>query len=267
MALSISQITEIAAIASSRAPSLIHSTAVLSNTHLQKYLSCSRHQFSHWFQQLNELANIGSTHGPLAPNPRRYNIFQEIFATEILTRVWATILVAHGRLQYRAGPEQLATHVVQNHNAISHRVLSMLNADLDISMSELAKINHFRRKSERWTNVLINHIGLTYEIVDFLHNQTDSKNTAASHLGRFARAVEEPICSLFQSTIRSAFSLHSGLLSPQTTSLAKLILRELPENDTDRQHSLSFSSSNGLSNATPPRLRLSKRVSLLPKQS
>ncbi len=234
MVFNISQLAEIAVVASSRTQFVIQSQSSLSSTHLQSLWNCCRKLSTNWYQQLNELTmSLHMGDGPSGSEAEDHSraLFHEIFVSEMLIRVWATALVGHGRIHLHTTAEHVARQVVDNLTGISGRALSLLNQDDSLPLLDAALINRLRRKTERWTDVLIGHSGRFAKTLDFAHDPAEAADISELNLRRFARAIDEPVCLLLRASIRTAFEKVPYQTSALAAELAQLILAELPESD------------------------------------
>ncbi len=271
MVFSISQLAEIAVLASARSQVVIQSQTALSASHLQNLWSQSRKLSVSWYQQLNELAlnaqlpNVLPEAENTPDNGRELSsLLHEIFVTEMLVRVWATALVGHGRVHLHTTAEHISRQVVSNHSSLSERALSLLNQDDPLPLLEVAQIGRLRRKTERWTDVLIGHSGRFAKTLDFAHDPAEAADVADLNLRRFARAIDEPVCLLLRASIRTAFEKLPYQVSTLAADLAQLILAELPESDELDPQTLTGAGAADARNSKRSRLNFAKRPHDLP---
>lgn len=85
-------------------------------------------------------------------------ISAQLFATELTSRVWATVLAGIDQQTGKNDLTRIATNVVSGLLQIRHRVMSLLMAVANNAESRVAAIERLRRKCDRWTDLLIGHI-------------------------------------------------------------------------------------------------------------
>jgi hypothetical protein len=211
MQLTLRQIAETAAFASARSTSLIEGREPFSESHLQEYWRCSRGRLIDWTRQLDELSERAS----YTPRDQHEEIWQaaepvcsEIFVTEILTRVWATVLGARDvhRNDRAVGP--IGVHTFKGHMQIRNRAMSLILHELNVPISQLAGVDRLRRRSERWSDLLIGHLVINYQLDEFAFESSRSIEFGQTQIKEILRATDEPVWEFIQTGLRLAFPGH-----------------------------------------------------------
>ena len=217
MSLSLRQLAETAALASSRANLVIESSSGISDTKLQDYWTNCRSRCSEWFRKLDTFSSRLNSE----PSENHQSIWQElepllneVFVSEILTRVWAAVLTASDqrRDQKLAGP--IARHTVSSHIEARHRAMTLMVDGPQISLTELARVDRVRRKAERWTDLLLGHLILNYGMHELAFEPDRATDFAQSQVREIVRATDEPVWEFVQVGIRLAFNGLAGCNSP-----------------------------------------------------
>jgi hypothetical protein len=89
------------------------------------------------------------------PWPATEVVVQEIFVSELLTRVWSAVLIQRDRASQSNELTGVAQSVYISHMEISSQALRLLLAQPSNRNSEVEKLNSLRRRVERWTDLLL----------------------------------------------------------------------------------------------------------------
>ena len=208
MSLTLRQITEIAAFASSRSMILIESGHSISDEHLQSYWKCCRGRMLGWLKTLDDfdcrLSSVSADEhqrlwSDLEP------ILSDIFVSEILTRVWGITLTAVDlpRGQKSAGP--IARNTTNGHTEVRNKAMNLMVSS-QASMAQVSKVDRLRRKAERWTDLLVGHLALKYQLPEFAFEDQRSLDFGQSQMQEFVRATDESVWEFVHAGIRLAFS-------------------------------------------------------------
>jgi hypothetical protein len=150
-------LVEVAGVVALNGPLIVRRAESLSQTHLEQYWTTSKCRCENWHRALKYFA-------PAADERSRQDFdncmelrstLDEIFVSELLTRVWCAVLVAHDRQWQMSVDEHLARSVLISHMEARHRALALLLDTQGFSMREALAINRLRRRTERWSDVLI----------------------------------------------------------------------------------------------------------------
>ena len=157
-------------------------------------------------------------------------ILSEIFVSEILTRVWGITLTAIDRQQGQRSAEPIARNTTNGHTEARNKAISLM-LSLQIPMHELSKVDRLRRKSERWTDLLVGHLALRYQLPDFAFENQRSLDFGQSQVHEFVRATDESVWEFVQAGIHLSFSTLSNASSfsvPWNRGIVRSILGSFP---------------------------------------
>ncbi len=124
---------------------------------LEQYWTTSKFRFESWTRTLKLYASL-TTDGESADFEHWVEIraaLDEIFASEILTRVWSAILVAADRRNKTNQAEPIARSVFSSHLEARHRAMALLVHGGGLGVKQAAAVNRLRRRTERWADVLV----------------------------------------------------------------------------------------------------------------
>lgn len=219
------ELVELAAIVSAHGPVLVRGTERLSTTAVEQYWTASKCRLDRWGRSLKDFAS-DARH---AAEPRRRaqwpllrGVLEEILTGEVLTRVWTAVLCAYDRHHGGNDAEAVARSVLIGHLEARHRVLTMLVRGPGIQPEQAVKLNHLRRRAERWTDLLVGYLSGLHDVSEFAVDPARARDFAEDlqyqcHLkgGRHA-------WPLVLASLRAAFRHALGSVSPNADLNAKI---------------------------------------------
>jgi len=219
------ELVELASILSAQGPMLIRGTPQLSNHGAQEYWTASKCRLDRWARNLRSFAADASQSDATAVRvqwPFVRGVLEEILTGEVLTRVWTAVLCLYDRERGGNEFESLARSIMIGHLEARHRVLMLLVRGPGVDAEGAVKLNHLRRRTERWTDLLVGHLARYGDVAEFaidvdraiefsrdLEFQTDQES------GRHA-------WPLLQASLRAAFQRGLAPVSPNEDVNAKI---------------------------------------------
>ena len=155
------ELVELAAIVSAHGPVLVRGTRHLSATSLEQYWTASKCRLDRWGRSLKGFVSYAEDVGEQrrqAQWPLVRGVCEEILTGEVLTRVWIAVLCAYDRQHGGEEAGAVARSVLTGHLEARHRVLTLLVRSPVIEAEGAVKLNHLRRRTERWTDLLIGYL-------------------------------------------------------------------------------------------------------------
>jgi len=234
----------------------------VSEESLQAYWTCSRGRTIDWIRKLDGgLLKINTSQAceHAAVWESLQPVLTEVLVTEILTRVWGATLVAIDRHCGTGRAEPIAKRTTDGHIEARNRAMRLLINGPAIPLTELAKIDKIRRKAERWTDLLVGHLALKFNLEQFTFESRRSLEFGQSQMRQAIEDRDEPVWEFVLAGVRMGFS---SLQSVQPLSdtwnrgLVNAILVAFPE-DCFSHHSLFHSTDlsriqrSGLAPETP----------------
>ena len=239
MSLTLRQIAETAAFASARSAFLIESTAAIPDRHLHDYWKCCRGRTMDWLRSLDRVISEASVTPPeshiqlwASAEP----IIAEVFVTEILTRVWATILTAADSHRKEAIGGPIAIHTLKGHTEARNRSLTLMANTLQIPVAKMSQVDRLRRKSERWSDLLIGHLVMNYQLDEFAFESNRSVEFGQSQMREIIAATDEPVWEFVLAGVRLAFSSVDTLAAPSDVwnrGVVRSVLGSFPADSFD----------------------------------
>lgn len=161
------ELVELAAVISIHGPVLVRGTEQLSATALQQYWTASKCRLDRWGRSLKDFADGGPTQRRRARWPFVRGVLEEIITGELLTRTWTAVLCAFDRYHGTDQAEPVARSVLIGHLEARHRVLTLLVRAPVIDAQWAIRLNHLRRRTERWTDLLVGYLAELDDLSEF----------------------------------------------------------------------------------------------------
>lgn len=230
------ELVELAALLASRASALAGGTWRLSESRTQRYWVVSKCRLDRWSRTIKQYRELSAdAQGPLPQDHPSWiqtrGVIEEIFTSEVLARVWAGVACAWDRRRGTDDVEPAANIVLSGHLDARHRSLNLLVDAVAIDTRQAVRLNRLRRRSERWTDLLI---GALLSTADVSHLAYDAQRARD-----FAEDLSEDTCSdsggqswpMLMDSLRAAFSGHRRSYAPNAdlnAQIATAVMATLP---------------------------------------
>lgn len=208
MSVSLRQIAETAAFASARSMLLIESSTPVSDEQLHNYWKCCRGGLIDWLRDIDDLSSQAADRADghhLVLWQSAVPILNEIFVSEILTRVWAATLTAMDMTRGSKQASPIARHTLSGHNEARNRALTLMVKGMDVPLGSLSQVDRLRRKAERWSDLLCGHLILNFQLEEFAFEPDRAVEFGQSQMREILRASDEPVWEFVLMGIRLAF--------------------------------------------------------------
>jgi hypothetical protein len=209
------ELLELAAIVSAQGPVLVEGPGTLSRSGLEQYWTASQCRFDRWSRAFKESEIARGNPAPDRTTatswPALRVTLEEVLTGEVLTRVFAAVVTAYDTRRHTDQAEPIARSVLVGHLEARNRVLRYLVSDPKIDAEEAFKLNRLRRRTERWTDLLVGYLS---DLVDVRHFAIDPQRAAdfAEDLSYRRRLPGGRLAwPLLQASLRATFA--SGLLA------------------------------------------------------
>jgi hypothetical protein len=207
------ELLELAALVSTHAPLLIEGQEPLPLGCVEQYWVASKSRLDRWGRSLKQLSALATEAGAVN-RCLVQGVCEEVLTGEVLTRVWAAAMSAYDRRRGTDIAEPIARSVYLGHLEARHRVLTLLVSGPGIHAEEAVKLNRLRRRTERWTDVLVGRLSERQDLSEFAIDPERAREFAGdlrhqSHQrgGRFA-------WPLTLASLRAAFQNGLSPVSP-----------------------------------------------------
>jgi hypothetical protein len=204
------ELVELSAIVSAHGPVLIHGNGRLSASGIEEYWTASKIRLDRWGFCLREFmakANEGKWLEEQWPRVR--GVLEEVITGEMLTRVWTTVVCAHDRVHGTGDAEPIALSVFVGHLEARNRVLTLLVGGPGMNSEAAMKLNHLRRRTEHWTDLLVGNLAGLHDCSRFAVDPERAKDFFQDLQFRQRNPGGNQAWPLVLASLRAAF--HQGM--------------------------------------------------------
>jgi hypothetical protein len=211
-------LAELAALVAIHGPLIAQGQGRVPHSTAEQYWTASKCRLDRWTRLLKQLtAAAGEPRMPATLSwPRVRPVLEEIFASELLTRLWTAAAVAYDVVRHDEEQGPIARNILAGHLDARRRLLALLADGRVIELPEAVQLNHLRRRVERWTDMLLAHLGQLIDIGEFAF-EPDRARDFAEDLDRDAAHSEQRLtCQLILASLRSSFAEGLAERSPNS---------------------------------------------------
>ena len=229
------QTAELAALVSANRHRLINdNTEPVSSDHLDEYQAQSFGLIAQWTDDLNEFQAVMSS----IPVDEQPEFWRDVGATiecvlisEMLARVWGATITSQDQFWNRLHAEPVARRVLIGHLKVRRQTLSlMVHADAQATQF-LRPVDSFRRRVERWTDMLLGGLVPRYRVSDFTFDDRQSREFGRDQLRWARQTAQGGVWKVILVGLRLAFPRHLPVLEitqRQNEGVTRCILDSLP---------------------------------------
>lgn len=202
------QLVEIAAFVSARSGEIIHDRSP-TDGELTRYVDGSQRLFGDWRSQLLRFEECLRVASPTRRGKLMRQIqpvLDEIWVSEMLTRIWGAVLACAGRQILSREYETLARHILIGHLGVRRQALELLTRNTAYVAGGLKRFNDLSLRVERWTDLLLSHLLEAYDVDDFAFDPRRSREYQCSVLLQSAEAPLALNWTILLTGLRTAFS-------------------------------------------------------------
>jgi hypothetical protein len=210
---------ELATTLTCRSTSLLDSISHIADAAIAEYWNASKGRFDAWHRRLDALTADGE---PPRHDYHRNLItatFEEILASEILTRVFTAIIAGAEHLDRRDRLMPVVERAFNGHLEARSRVLYLLQCGTVLQSHDTHSLNSLRRRAETWTDRLIGSMEVTYDVRRWAPHPQRAVELAA--IERAGRAYSHP-WTLVRQSLRRSYRPIADLPSPSAPFNARV---------------------------------------------
>ena len=197
------QLVEIAALAACHGPALLAGRGHLSSDGFEQYWIASKCRLDRWSRAIKSFSQPAPTwpwNGHQAESVRIEALVEEIFASEILSRVWAALLDGYDRTRGGHGASYFGRGVYLGQLEARNRILKLLVSGPNVNGEQALRYNRFRQCTEQWSDLLVGCLTAVADVAEFAPHP-DRARAIAKDLGDAAGMAMAPL--RWQMTIAS----------------------------------------------------------------
>lgn len=230
------QTAELAALVSANRHRLINeNTQPVSNDQLQEYQEQSFDLIAEWTDDLNGFQAVMSS----IPHQEQSEFWCEVGATiecllvsEMLARVWGATITSQDQFWNRLHAEPVARRVLIGHLKVRRQTLSLMVHANAQATQFLRPVDSFRRRVERWTDVLLGGLVPRYRVSDFSFDDRQAREFGRDQLRWSRQTAQDGVWKVILVGLRLAFPRHVPeleLTQRQNDGVTRCILDSLPQ--------------------------------------
>jgi hypothetical protein len=228
------ELIELAALVATHGPALVRGAEEIPEASVEQYWMAAKSRLDRWGRTLKTLSTAVSDRE--AP-PRHAtslmvrSVLEEILTGEILTRVWTATMCAHDRQRGTDHVEPAARSVLIGHLEARHRVLTLLVRGPGIDAEQAVQLNRLRRRTERWTDMLVGRLAGFHDISEFAIDPQRAKDFADDLAFQASFEGGQHAWPLVTASLRAAFRQGLSPASPNAdlnSQIAESILSTFP---------------------------------------
>lgn len=201
------ELVELAAIVSAHGPVLIRSGERIPTESIEQYWTTSKVRLDRWSWRLRSFVGKSDAAGPEGWDkwPAVRGVLEEILTGEMLSRVWSAVLCAYDRARGIDDAEPVVRSVMIGHMEARHRVLNLMVRGSKIDPKASALLNHIRRRTECWTDLLVGNVACHYKVAEFAFDQERASQFADDLRARAGLPSGRQVWRLLFASLRAAF--------------------------------------------------------------
>ena len=234
--LSVKSLVEVALLASRVGRCAIEDRCEPSPNSLRDFWQQTRELQKHWTAQLD----AWSAEADLELS-QLTELSTQLFASELLSRVWSTVLLGIDQQTGRDDLSRVARNAVSGLLQVRHGVMSRLLQQPESLSKHVAEIERVRRRCDRWTDLLIGNLAGSRDLFEFAFEVERARDFATESMEYDPSTGPHPVEHLVAAGLRMAFIGQlpdTPLAEPAYLRLVQSILGALPQEAFHRDGSL-----------------------------
>ena len=239
------KLVELAAMLASHGSILVGAEGRISPTSMYQYWTASRCRQDRWTRSLQRFTQkIESSPRPPSTKDMEWIVLrgqlEEIITGDMLARVWGAL--AYGIDYFRGNSElaPLARSILAGHGEVQCRALRLLVHPFATPESENKRLNRLRRRSERWTDLLVGYLIDQCDVSELAVNPQRAREFAQDLSGTKSAAFKLDTWAVLRASLRAAFQSPMRGPSPNADLNAKISTAILACFPPDTFDSLGF---------------------------
>jgi hypothetical protein len=192
------ELAELAAAVALHGRALVAGSEEIGLHNQEEYWAASKCRLDRWGRLLRRLAEAArlSVRPPALQEERVRPVLEEIFASELLTRLWTAVACGYDAARGRAECGPVARNIWSGHLEARRRLLALLADGRVITLPEALRLNKVRRRVERWTDMLLGYLVGVVPVDEFCFEPgraRDFAQDAQDGKGKTLQSVQQQI--------------------------------------------------------------------------
>jgi hypothetical protein len=201
------QTAEVAVLVATSAAPFVEGPGPIPPESLHGYWKQSRTRLKCWFAGLQAVRLQGRAGVSQYNSQARETLIglcREILVTEMLTRVWSTVLTASDRRRGTRDTRSAVEVVFRGHLEARCAVLGYLTDPGPLSSDDQIALDRFRRRIERWTDALLGPLMTAWSVPEFVFDEQRARDFAEHSLQESLRTAAEKAIPLLMAGVAAA---------------------------------------------------------------
>lgn len=223
---------ETATLISARSAAVIYDPHALSDEALYRYWRNARRCQQYWLGALKPTTI--ETHLASCPDPEVViPAIEHLFAAEIVIRLWSAILVAHDHIHAGKATGPIARNVLISQLQLRRFALEAMvdlidrhreqGEELSEIKAKIAQLDKYRRRCERWTDLLLGHLIYQYPVQEFAYDVERARDFGEQQLAERFKNSDDVIWQLIRGGMQLAFPETAPLPARDEEMIHRLI--------------------------------------------
>ncbi|MHB0957820.1 MAG: hypothetical protein ACYC0X_18910 [Pirellulaceae bacterium] len=171
------ELVELGALVATRGLIYIQRSNLLTKRRMEQYWLASRFRQDRWMRAMKVFDLSASTLARPDSHELR-PVIEEVLASELVTRTWAAVACAHERRHGGRFLEPIMLSVLSSHQEARDRAVQFIMCGKGLPLEDEVALNHLRRLTERWTDVLLGYLAGAHDIEGFAFNADRARDSA-----------------------------------------------------------------------------------------
>ncbi len=193
---------DVAALLSAHAYLLVESPLEERDEAVRRVWRLGRERVADWTARLHDLNESADPRSSLAAA----EIAREFLGADVLARVWIALLFARAKRHDDVDLQTIGHSLLLGRLRARRFVLRWLLDEPGLADSVLASIDRLRRRSERWTDMLLAPLVSRFDLDDVAFDAKRCRDFAADEIAEAAYDPSRPVWQLLLTGIRVAFA-------------------------------------------------------------
>lgn len=201
-------LAELAALVAVHSPLIIEGAGRVPAGASEEYWAASKCRLDRWTRLLKQLTAAATE--PQLPATlswaRVRPALEEIIASELLARLWAAVAVGYDAVRGDDDLAPAARNILAGHLDVRRRLLALLADGRAIELPNAVRLNHLRRRVERWNDMLLAHVGPWVAIDEFAFEPGRARDFSEDLDRQSACSQQQLTSKLVLTSLRASFA-------------------------------------------------------------
>lgn len=208
---------ELAALLATHGPGIMTGAGRIPGASMEQYWSASKSRLDRWGRAIRNYREEANRLDAFVLGQRwvaKRPMFEELFTSEALTRVWAAIIAGYDHARGQEQYEPLVRSVMHGHSELRNRAMTFLATGSGVAARDAVALNRLRRRLERWTDLLIARLMQVADVSEYAADSNRAHDFSRDFHEQAGHASRRHAWGLAMASLRAAFSYGLSPVSP-----------------------------------------------------